>query len=349
LLDSNCALGSICTANQCVSGCRDDTGCGDGTVCVAGQCVDGCTTDDDCAVLGTFCGPGRVCVLGCHGSDARCAEGQVCGADDTCVTPCSAQNPCGNGEACLNGTCAAGCLVDDDCGFLAPHCLGATATSTGTCVGCIAPTDCLQGTQCVDNTCRQQCGGGFNFCAQGVCDTAAGLCVDCLADDDCFEGSTCNTATKTCETSEALCAECGGDRDTTTCGAGNLCLAREIARFTVENSCGIDCSAGQACPAGFGCELILRNSVAIGEQCVPRSSVIDDPRSPFTETMSCAAVRDARDASPCQRDSDCGSTSLLDGFCINGACALRCGNNSDCLTGDVCAPVPGDRDASACQ
>ena len=176
------------------------------------------------------------------------------------------------------------------------------------------------------------------------------MCVDCLVDGDCLDGFTCNAATKTCETSDPLCAACTGAQDDALCGGDSLCVTRQIVdRFNGnESACGVDCSAGQACPRGFGCELVVRGGVAVGEQCVPQSSVIDDAGTQFVEQMTCAGVRDAKTASPCQRDNECGDGRLLDGFCVNGACSLRCGSDGDCLAGDSCAPVVG-RQGNACQ
>jgi Cys-rich repeat protein len=277
----------------------------------------------------------RVCTLGCNGNDARCARGDVCVAD-ACVTPCSPQNACDNGQACLDGVCVAGCLANEDCGFLTPECVGATATTTGTCLAA-----------CVNV-------GGTPFCAGGfVCDAAANVCVECLANDDCDAGETCDLATRRCEPTQPLCAPCNGSQDDAICGAGNLCVSRQLAepRLTnngIESACGTDCSDGQACPRGFGCELVVRGEVAVGAQCVPQSSVVDNPNTDFVEQMSCAGVLDDQNNQACTQNNECGDGRLLDGFCVAGVCSLRCSSDADCLAGDVCAPVIGGN-GSACQ
>jgi len=196
----------------------------------------------------------------------------------------------------------------------------------------------------------QACGPGTlggNFCLQGVCNETLGRCVDCADDGDCFEGFTCEVAVGKCTTDQPLCADC--DRADDVCGAENLCVLRPITALGLrESACGIDCSGGRGCPQGFACEVITRNNVAVGEQCVPRSSVIDSQQTDFVELQTCVAVRDARTATPCRRDSDCGANNYNDGLCINGVCSLPCGTDADCFAGDVCAPA-ADRDASACQ
>ena len=321
-------IGSICTADRCVSGCRIDRDCNSGDVCVEGQCTVGCANDDECA-LGTSC-VDRVCAFGCNGNDERCGGGSVC-QGDVCVTSCSAQDPCGGGQACLDGACVAGCLTNDDCPFLAGVCVGASATSTGVCTAQCAGTFCAPGTQC---------------------DAATNACVDCLADDDCDANESCDLTTKQCRPDVPLCAPCGGEQDDAVCGEGGLCVTRTIvdARFNdTESACGIDCSAGQACPSPFTCELVVRRGVAVGAQCVPQSSVIDRAQTAdFVELMTCAGVVDARDAQPCQQDNECGDGRLLDGFCVDGVCSLRCSSDADCLAGDACTPLVG-RDGSACQ
>jgi|SRR5579885_609559 len=84
------------------------------------------------------------------------------------------------------------CTSDSNCSGATPKC----NTSTGTCVGCLANSDCpsgkvcTNGNNCVNKTCQSNsdCSG-----STPICNTGNGLCVQCLQASDCsVSGSTCN-------------------------------------------------------------------------------------------------------------------------------------------------------------
>jgi hypothetical protein len=107
-----------------------------------------------------------------------------------------------------------------------------------------------------------------------------------------------------------------------------------------ETACGIDCSDTGLCPQAFSCELVIRQNVAVGAQCVPSSRVV--------ENQTCVAVRDAEADAACVTDDDCGANNVDDGACVDGVCSLPCALDGDCFAGETCAPVIGS-DVNACQ
>jgi Cys-rich repeat protein len=341
--DVDCPTGTVCSAAQCVPGCRANTDCPLGTICSgatasgAGQCVDGCATDAGCP-LGTFCNNAH-CDLGCNNDNTRCAANQTC-STQTCVTTCTAGgNQCAPGETCVGTACEVGCATSNDCGFRLPAC-DTSAGTPGTCVECLVDNDCNNGATCdtAAHLCRQPCNG--TQCDNGqVCNTTGNLCVDCLANTDCATGQTCDTTSHTCVVTaggNTLCEPCNSDAQ---CGATNQCVTiRGGNQGGGERACGLDCSTGTSCPSGFACHLIAgQNNVVTAEQCEPASSVSDN--------ATCAAFLDTVNKTACDNNGACGLPQVNDGVCIGatqgtqGVCSEPCGTASDCPTGFSCQQV----------
>ncbi len=294
-----CAIGLVCKQGEsavcappgaAAATCQDDRECGAGL---------GCLPDGHCGAPGAIgatcfdrkdCAPGLACPAGtcaagtpigeeCRGPDA-CGATRGCGRAPetrTCGAPAAA------GEACMDGTCAAG--------------LGC-AQATMTCqplptVGqpCLDGAGCAAGLTCgfADSTCIALPGAG-QACAEGVRRCAAGLgCRDtdqtcqpasvatsgqpCLADGVdylCATGLGCDFAP-----GGSVCIPIGGAGDACTndrvCGPGTYCefsVLQCTAKVANGGACedGNECLAGAECapqPSGFTCTALP----AAGEPC----------------------------------------------------------------------------------
>ncbi len=132
---------------------------------------------------------------GCSSGLSECAGGCVdLSSDDAHCGTC--RNPCGVGEACMDGTCASICpagaiscsdtCVDPStdtmyCGASAPGCTGGEA--------------CAMGETCEAGVCTSPCGMGETACG-GACvdlgsdDANCGMCgVACGMDESCVSGA----------------------------------------------------------------------------------------------------------------------------------------------------------------
>jgi hypothetical protein len=337
--DDDCDLGTICESGACSAGCRVDRDCPDGLSCSNDACIEACASDADCA-LGTFCDNSR-CTLGCNDDDARCGDGRVCTSNGTCAVACD-NDACPGGSVCAQNACVTGCLVNDDCAGR-DVCLIDGGATVGTCVRCIEEADCtdIGGIDFTCDTVAHEClAPCFNgFCGQGVCDEAANQCVECLDASTCAAGQACTNRVCTgAVDGEALCRDCEGDD--AICGAGNLCVRRDLPLFQSETACAVDCSITDVCPRGYACEFILRDDIAVGKQCVLSTS---------RDVNTCVAIRDQRDATACSNDFQCGGQPLNDGVCAGGICTVACGSDNDCEANLVCAPSTDNGDALVCQ
>ena len=82
--DVECPLPSICVANKCKVGCKDDKGCAaSGQICTNSTCAAGCRDDKGCAA-GSVC-QSNACTVGCR-DNSGCAPGEFC-KDATATTP----------------------------------------------------------------------------------------------------------------------------------------------------------------------------------------------------------------------------------------------------------------------
>ncbi len=145
------------------------------------------------------------------------AVGASCGS--TTAFECDESTPCGFGEICQQGQCVEfRCATSAQCP-IESYCL------EGECLpGCAEDGDCRTGYACATET--------------KTCEEIA--CTDTSV--DCGYREFCNVATGDCyDAGDQYCKFCNEDAE---CGEGNLCLA---------HYCGVDCSSGQECPAGFEC------------------------------------------------------------------------------------------------
>jgi len=132
---------------------------------------------------------------------------------------CDENTPCALGERCEMGVCReVGCATSEQCP-MESHCV------EGECAeGCLQDNDCYPGDRCELET--------------GTCVTEA--CADTQL--DCAFREFCDPDSGECrDAGDLYCRECRSHSD---CGEGNICWG---------GYCGVDCSQGQACPAGFEC------------------------------------------------------------------------------------------------
>ncbi|MDX9720386.1 MAG: hypothetical protein RBU37_06550 [Myxococcota bacterium] len=171
------------------AGCGSDSDCNSAAprcLLSTGTCVQ-CLDDVDCD--GGKCSGLGVCRYGCD-SDADCAP-----PTPSCNT--------------ASGVCEV-CAIDADCPVDNPHC------TDGTCVQCVASTDCESGA-CVDHACIAACTSDAQ-CAPRACDQERGRCVECTRDEHCTEssnGAHCSSLN--------LCVSCTADEHCAASSIGAYC------------------------------------------------------------------------------------------------------------------------------
>lgn len=186
-----------CVVNPCMTDqdCRTDPS--GGTYCDvnSGGCV-ACLSDAHCSGSKSHCLPEtRLCAMCASDTDCDAALGQTCTPDThVCkVTKCVSDASCDGGRRCelSSGSCVA-CLADSDCYF------GGACQSNV----CVQPASCTQDTDCIFGS----------FCASGQC-------AACRNEGDCAIGQTC---------AAGVCQE------PATCTASNMCLS---GRECVSGAC----------------------------------------------------------------------------------------------------------------
>ncbi|MEW5849231.1 MAG: hypothetical protein AB2A00_10465 [Myxococcota bacterium] len=382
--DAQCGPQRICEANECVEGCRNDGACPPGSVCESLQCVAGCRASPNSCPLGSICdetlGEAGVCVSGCveasdcgdpanftceNGQcvqsclgDDNCPQGSICD-QGTCVEGCRPPNRgCPRGQYCdasgsgQAGQCLTGCDSNEDCSFQRENICN---PDTHSCVECMVTEDCtfggnVQSTCNQDNLCETTCDpngwdycqiSGF-FCEADPNNPDTGVCVECVEDADCDEFEQCNNSRCEAQAGRPLCAPCETDDQ---CGDGNDLCVRHVVFGQVENVCGVDCSNGEACPAGTTCQQVggQNGQPVRGQQCLPSNSVHE---------ATCSARRDMIDELECNRSSECGMLGFAnqggdgDAICSGaglseGHCTVFCDmNGNDCPEGFFCEDPP---------
>jgi hypothetical protein len=340
--DEDCgspASGFRCEQETGVCYCRTDEGCSRRQFCnTAGFCQDrsGCTRSSDCLGSGLFCDTttGTCLSEGRCSTDLHCRIGQVCDMG--------------------RGLCREGCRTAGDCNGTACACDG------GPC-GCSATT-AAELAACPIGVCDPSFCESERFCRFGekceVRPDAGEERAQCFSDFDPVRRPYCST-----------CTWGGG---TEVCGRGaNYCLVD--TRNPGNSYCGVDCSAGQTCPRGYGCKDVIvvqsvwgcsadrpscqRTNIACqSDSGCPRGSVCagaEDGGSGF-----CTGVCRLKEGDPigfcsCVVDEDCvqetcsaGECTISRKACVNSEdCRpIRCvefGASRGCLIGQNCAPTEG--------
>ncbi|OTF78238.1 hypothetical protein BLA29_008439, partial [Euroglyphus maynei] len=115
--DVDCGIGQICEKSKCIDACRTDDACSYVTACINQRC------QDPCSVYGA-CGHNAICQAENHRAVCKCASLNV-GKEDlfsACdrqqilqTTDCLADDDCGFGYICNQGSCSEGCRHNDHC------------------------------------------------------------------------------------------------------------------------------------------------------------------------------------------------------------------------------------------
>ena len=352
--------GNECTADVCTAGAPSNppvasgAACdqGGGTLCDgAGACVE-CVSASTCPGLDTECQT-RTCVAGACGvsftpsgtpvaaqTAGDCQQNQCDGAGAVVSAPSNGDVPA-DADPCTADVCTAGIPSNPPAaaGTACDQNGGALCDGAGTCVACLAPSDCPgSDTACQARTCAAgACGVSFaaagTACNQGgtLCD-GAGTCVACLVASDC-PGSDTECQARTC-----VASACG-----VTFTAAGTPVAAQTAGDCQQNQCD---GAGAVAPAASDGDL-----PADGLQCTEDVCASGVPSNPPTAAGAACnqggvVCSGAGLCVECVVGADCPS-----GVCFANACQLAsCGDGTlngtetdvDC-GGGACPPcAPGD-------
>lgn len=220
-----CDDGSFCNGVEvCHEGiCEPGTPptCDDAVACTLDSCAENACmhipNDDLCSTNELFCDGIESCdaLLGCVSSGDPCAVGEICDEENdrcrNCQTDadCDDFSPCTVGEACIEGACIAGVLVDcsqngDQCNLSSCDPLG----EEGNCDrvepvenggSCDDDQFCTEGEVCQSGACAggssRDCSHLNDQCNAGVCDEETDACLSQPFDDGtaCNDGDGCTT------------------------------------------------------------------------------------------------------------------------------------------------------------
>ncbi len=322
--DSDCgdpASAYRCETKTGVCYCRTNDACDHSEFCnPAGFCQDraGCETNADCNNSSLFCDTttGTCLVKGRCTVDLHCPLGQVCDVGrSTCVDGCRTSGDC-PGSSCR-------------CGDKACVCNGKTQAEIAQCgVGVCDSNFCASETFCPFG---QLCGAPAD----------AGTSLNqCYSDYDPERRPYCDN-----------CTFGGGVQ---VCGRGaNYCLIDTANPGS--SYCGVDCSAGQACPRGYACQDVV--VVFTRWRCTRQN-----PGCPPNTNLPCT------DDSGCKKGGTCvKAAGASSGFCA-GKCSIDEGDNEgycSCLESADCAQescgangecsisrrpcIPGSSDPNQCR
>lgn len=335
---SVCTTTDSCRAGTCTAGAALD--CDDGDPCTTDSCDarDGCRHVDivNCCLADAECAddPDPCKVGACNEELQRCA---VVAVEDG--TPCDADaSVCTDGDACLQGTCAAGAPLDCDDGD--PCTIDACDPATG----CTHVASTEPACVCAPSRASTECLGGDVVWRDG-CDEVGAVAVACddgdVATDD------------RCEAEAAVCLRVPAGRDDcdTSC-TGAWTSACEDGHVVWRDPCGLTAGVAVACASDDHCTAARCDEELAA--CVRAPA--DDPRCAPDE--GCDATR----ALACEGDQlvwrdGCGETIGVAMDCHDGdpRTADRCDEEllgcvstpaSDALPSRLCETGPGDAEAA---
>ncbi|MEW5738902.1 MAG: hypothetical protein AB1938_08235 [Myxococcota bacterium] len=276
------ALGLV--ASACLSpitrGYEPDSGC----TCAS---TPDCPTGFEC--VGCQCQP-AVCT-----SHLSCAPG-VCQSDGGCGA-CSAQTPCGAGQACgVDGGCG-------PCDATRPCPGGQVCGADGGCRGCTSGADCAAPLACALGACGPCTALGAECAANLVC-LADGGCGACAS------GATCTTNPNRCFVGAAQCM-----------GTSFTCLDTAVPSLP-----GVPCTNG-VCDGDGGCSPCNAGEACTGNRGVCLKGVV----SCAAGSAVCVDSTELEDAGhPCGVGQVCDPT----GACVACVPGLSCDTNpGSCLWG----------------
>ncbi len=356
-----------CTQDVCTAGVESNPGVSTGTPCDVGQ-PDVCDGQGACVQ----CNVAADCVLLPSTDDCqkRTCINQVCGQTFTATdTPISSQaaGDCkqvvcdGTGKTltktldtdvpddnnpCTKNVCTGGTPTNPDeiAGFSCGNPL--ICDGSGSCVGCILPSDCIllpPNDFCKTRTCiNQQCGlaltpTGTNLptgqtsqdCKVFECDAVGNIVENPDSADKPIDGNQCTQDLCTAgipsnpfEMVNASCSQSGG----TVCNGAGACKKTNSAV----------CVAGGDCLSGFCVDGVCCNATC-GSACkscnvpgsvgtcvnVPQASE-DAPGCTGTNSCDGAGICKKDDAQGCAGATECVSNFCIDGVCCASGCTTAC-------------------------
>ena len=326
-----------------------------------------------------------------------------------CVVPTCTGGSCGTsnvvagtvctssgGRACDGkGNCAA-CVVVDDCPRFVSACTVSTCTSsmcgsasapkgtvctdnggrlcdgTGTCVECVAPTDCpAQTTVCKINTCQSSTCGTMNAAKGTACTDNGGVvcdgtgqcvpmhCTDATTDADETDldcGGSCGATCK--DTAPQQKCLVNGDCISGVCKSGtHLCQPPTCADGVKNgNETDVDCggsgfNGAPACPACADKKHCAKNTDCVHLICFGAGpgtcvSCVDTQKDGNETDVDCGGIVCDLQGKTCALGKSCtNAVDCASGYCGAGTCQLRpdgnaCTTNAQCLH-NACLAVAG--------
>ena len=228
--------------------CTADVKCAPGFSCDAntGRCAcandASCAADETCNAAG-FCQPKLRCA-----STADCAVDSICDSKTGSCIPaetCTTDVQCKQGQVCQpDFTCTNGCRATGDCpiGMVCRDCAPGTAAA-----------DCPVGKQCVLGPCDSQLSCPYgDYCVPDT--TGEKVCTP-----DSQHRPFCEPCARTAG-SPYYCAN----------SPANYCLIDTSKPLGQASYCGVDCSAGQACPNGYQCRDVR---IVTAQNCKPEQGL----------------------------------------------------------------------------
>jgi Cys-rich repeat protein len=228
--DGDCALGQICTSNQCVAGCDVGHGCPSGSGCCTGMCLPLDTTSN-CTACGVTCdttsgnSQGAACTAtGC--TYTGCAAGWAdCDTTPPDSNGCDTNLSTANEKVCSDGTCVptGTCCTASDCA--SPPAPAACYPAEGTCVEgqpCQYPENF--GSVVCSGICCNAINGSCNSNCSLDCNTGYAHCTGdpshgCETDTN-TDTSDCGDCARPCSTSETAALSCSSGVCNSTCEPG---------------------------------------------------------------------------------------------------------------------------------
>lgn len=355
--DRECPTGQQCAQGTCqglpCGGCQADQACSAGGQCVTAQGAT-CSDGSNSCPAGYPCN-GQICAESCT-VDTQCDQGTVCNSNLKSCTQCAFDAQCqtvsgkahcdaasgacaacnvnidctldvGAGHLCQAHACVPGCATNNDCNASnGERCAGASGTTPGKCIQCVADSECPSQQHSCDQTGHcVQCSGATQalanaHCGLGTpeCNLATSRCVQCLPEND-QSGLDCGIRTDLPK---------AGDRDP------HDAMICDQATLTCVPGCKVEAQCG--CPRdASGAETNCSNpdgSLRVNqEHCDPVRTTMTG----VTGTTSGACVQ-------CRvgTNSDCyslrGLGSVPGERCVNDACVPGCDADADCASGFLC-------------
>jgi hypothetical protein len=298
---------------QCLTG----TDCGGDTpVCKSGQCQK-CASDTDCSGATPACEVWGACGQCSSTNAAACTGGTgVCDHPTGACVACEFNPDCVGATPTCNTTThtCAPCATNPDCNDSqgGPAC-ATSGMKSGSCVGCLADTDCTSS-------------------AAPRCDTISTTCVGCLANGD------CKAPTPVCGPAN-LCVGCGASADCTT--AAPVCDTNSATCKPCQNDYATQNPGPLSCPTAAlpACQ---PTGATLAGQCGQCSSINNTLCASQATTPTCVT---ASATCGCLKDTDCNADSYCDTATVSaGTCAAGCrvvNGVDNCATGEYCTMSGG--------